>query len=158
MKKKILLITTGLPASDRRGWSGIPYSLKKELAKYYDVDEYCLNKRRSIVALARTFYLSKIKKQFVSITLLKNYAKRESRKLDTYLKNNKYDFLFVTHPSGAGAFAFTTTTIPIIFYSDCVLSMQADDGHLKTSYSILIGMIFRSIINGAQKGNLRKIY
>ena len=33
-KKRILLVTTDVPASDRKGWSGIPYSLKNELVKY----------------------------------------------------------------------------------------------------------------------------
>ena len=82
-KKTVLLITKGgFPATDRRAWSGIPFSLKQQLEKQFNVVDYCINRKVSLLALVKTFVFRNCLKSFVSIQLLKSFAKKESKAVD----------------------------------------------------------------------------
>ena len=150
-KKRILLVTTDVPASDRKGWSGIPYSLKNELVKYYDVDEFCMMKENSLLLRIKRFYLNYIKSRksrsvfwnavtggsssedtknrpvsssdkSIGSIALHMYAESTAKRLKKALKQNNYDCIVVTHPAGVASFATLDTTVPIILYTDAVIS------------------------------------
>ena len=65
-KKKILLVTYDLPASDRRSWSGISYSVKKELEKEFTVYDYCINVKKSFLAMIKVFYYRYVKNSAIT--------------------------------------------------------------------------------------------
>lgn len=150
-RKRILLVTTEAPASDRKEWSGIPYSLKKELVKYYDVDEFCMMKDNSILLPIKRFYVDYIKSRksrsvfwnaitgvsslpdvqnrrasssdkSIGSIALHLYAVSTAKRLEKALKQNTYDCVVVTHPSGVASFATLDTAVPIILYTDAVIS------------------------------------
>lgn len=125
-KKRVLLITKGLPATDRRAWSGIPFSIKRQLEKEFTVVDYCINRRASWIALAKTFFYRKCLKSFVSIQLLKSFAKNESKAVDKIIKKTKCDCVLTTDVSSAGAVAYSKSEVPIIFFSDCIVEDMID--------------------------------
>lgn len=121
-KKRILLVTFKYQASDRRCWSGIAFSLKKELEKEFIVEDYCVNTNSSFGAKLKTFYYRKIKKSFVTIHLLKSLAKVESKKLDQLAGENKYDCIIVMGSLACAPIAYSKSSVPKILFSDCVIS------------------------------------
>ena len=125
-KKTILLITKGLPATDRRCWSGIPFSIRNQMEKEYNVVDYCINRKASIIALVKTFIYRKCLKSFLSIQLLKSFAKKEAKNVDKLIEKTNCDCVLTTGVTSAGAIAFSQSKVPIVFFSDCVVENMFD--------------------------------
>ena len=126
-KKTVLLITKGgFPATDRRAWSGIPFSLKQQLEKQFNVVDYCINRKVSLLALVKTFVFRNCLKSFVSIQLLKSFAKKESKAVDKLIKKTKCDCVLATDVSSAGAIAYCNSFVPIVLFIDCVVEDMID--------------------------------
>ena len=126
MKKKALIVTYRYPASDRRSWSGTSYSLRQELEKEFDVFDYCIDPKRSLFALLKTFYYRKIKKSFVTIQLLKSVAKTSSKAVGRIAREKNCDCIVVLGALACGAVAYNRSGIPIVWVSDCVISQNYD--------------------------------
>ena len=125
-KLKVLLVTHIYPASDRRSWSGISFSIKKELEKEFIVEDYCINARASFKALLKTYYYRKIDKSFITIHLLKALAKAESKKVDKIAREKQCDCIMVMGSLACAPIAFSKSDIPKIHFSDCVISQAYD--------------------------------
>lgn len=126
-KKTVLLITKGgFPATDRRAWSGIPFSLRQQLEKQFNVVDYCINRKVSLLALVKTFVFRNCLKSFVSIQLLKPFAKKESKAVDKLINKTKCDCVLATDVSSAGAIAYCNSFIPFVLFIDCVVEDMID--------------------------------
>ena len=126
MKKNVLIVTYRYPSSDRRSWSGISFSLRQELEKDYNIYDYCINPKKSFLALLKTFYYRKIKKSFVTIQILNPLAKVSSRNVNKIVCKKNCDCIIVMGVLASGAIAYNKTEVPIVFFSDCVISQAFD--------------------------------
>ena len=125
-KKKILLVTYDLPASDRRSWSGISYSVKKELEKEFTVYDYCINVKKSFLAMIKVFYYRYVKKSNISIKLLRPLAKTLSKTVDKISRDKKCDCVVVMGAQSSGAISYSESKVPKLFFSDCVITQAVD--------------------------------
>lgn len=120
--KKLLYVTSSDPAN-RKSWSGVLFSLNRELSKYFEVDNIIVP---AIPPLGFKI-INKISKtisgkgQSYSHSIAR--AKKNSKKLNEYLKNKKYDAIFAID---AASLAFVETDIPIVYYSDGIASKMID--------------------------------
>ncbi len=125
-EKRVLIVTYRFPASNRRSWSGISFSLKQELEKEFVVFDYCTNPKKSLGALIKTFYYRKIKKSFVTIQMLKPVAKKSSKDVAKIAYEKKCDCIVVLGALACGAITYNKSGIPIVLFSDCVISQSYD--------------------------------
>ena len=120
--KKLLYVTIEDPFS-RKSWSGVLFSIKNELIKYYDL-EYL------VIPLSRNFFVRfyyKIKYVVTGKQTRREYtmrrAKKTSKILSDKLSNGKYDAVFAKEIS---CLAFVCADIPIISYSDSTTASLMD--------------------------------
>ena len=120
--KRILLVTNWAPAKDRKGWSGIPYSLSQELIKYFEVDEHCMHTLNHNVTWGWQLYQKRIMPDFLAAFMIPYYARRRAKLLQKDIERFKPDVIVITHPSSTAAAADLETDVPVVFYTDCVFS------------------------------------
>lgn len=121
--KKILYVTS-FDANSRKAWSGICFSIYQELKKYYDVDNLVvaspvkssiskiINMADRIITGKRDLYSHSLKR-----------AEKSSKLLEEALRIKKYDAVFAIDSS---CMAYTDTSVPIVYYSDGVVSSMFD--------------------------------
>ena len=117
---RILFVNVG-PIQDRRTWSGIPYSLYQELRKYYEIEEFVIERtfsdklytaaRRHILKDNGFWYLSRM------------FAKKTSKALSEKLNTHAYDAAFVI---GCACLAYVKTNVPIVYFTDAVFSAMVN--------------------------------
>lgn len=120
MHEKMLFVSFGGAITDRRTWSGIPFSLYHELKKYYSVDTYVVSTKCNIFERIYNKIQRIITREKCMWVYTSRFAKKASRDLQKRIKTQKYDVIFVIQrPS---CITSLKTNIPIIFFSDCVFS------------------------------------
>lgn len=121
--KKLLFVNVGGAITDRRTWSGILFSLYNEFNKYYSVDTYVVSGKRTFFDKIYIFYHRIIKREICRWYYTSRYAKRASKDLQKKLETQKYDVIFVVGPT---CISYLKTNIPIVYFSDAVLSCLLD--------------------------------
>ena len=119
MMKKILFANLGKPVTDRRTWSGIPYSLYTELKKYYTVESFVVNTQTYLNDKVYIAYRRFVKREKCDWLFTTRFAKRASYELQRKLETQKYDVVFII---GASSIADIHTDVPIVFFADAVFS------------------------------------
>ena len=117
--KKMLFVNVGGAVTDRRTWSGIPFSIYAELQKYYSMDTFVVSANKTIFDLIYMAYRRIIKREKCLWFYTSRFAKRASSDLQKYLDSAEYDVLFVI---GSPCITNLETNIPIIYFSDAVVS------------------------------------
>lgn len=115
-KKKIVYIDIDNP-SDKRSWSGIPYNIKRQLERYYDVEVVWVPN----TPLQKVFCMAY--KVITRLVGIKNdpgfttmYAKSKCRQVDRITKGKKYDAVFFR---GSQLAAYSNVEAPIkAYFSD----------------------------------------
>lgn len=116
--KKILYVVSGDPSS-RKSWSGVLFSIKRELEKYFIVDYV-------IIPTEPTFGF-KVKNKITRTFFKKNWmythslerAKIGSKLIENKLSESNYDAIFAID---AAALTFVDTDVPVVYYSDGIAS------------------------------------
>lgn len=117
--KKLLFVNLGAPVTDRRTWSGIPFSLHHELKKYFLIEDYVVSTKKSIIDKLYVAYRRIIRREKCHWLFTSRYARKASRDLQKKLDSQKYDAVFVI---GASCIVNISTSVPIVFFADAVFS------------------------------------
>jgi hypothetical protein len=121
--KKILFVNFGKAADDRTAWSGIPFSIMKELSKYYNVTTVAINAKPSRLDRVVSAIERILKKRMISGEHLISTAKKASFQVENLIKENSYSCVFVI---GGLNIAYVENNVPIIYFSDAVFSNMID--------------------------------
>lgn len=118
---RILYVTASDP-NNRKSWSGVLWSINRELKKYFEVDYFQVSAnspmwfqmKSKMVGLSgyHTMYSHSIAR-----------AKKSSKDLTKFLNGKHYDAIFVID---AACLAYVKTDIPIVYYSDGIASRMID--------------------------------
>lgn len=120
--KRILLVTIDKDATDRRCWSGIPFSIRKELNNHYEVDVLGISTRSSIRAMIEVMVERYICRRFSSVQFTKAFAKKASSILRKKLNQESYDCVITFSVRSSSALSYLETKVPIVLFSDCVMA------------------------------------
>lgn len=122
---KLLIVNTRYDIYNRNTWSGIPFSILREMKKYFEVDTFTIKLKKNIQ--------EKIHKGIRKFILRKNYlddhndlhTKRASAVMQQYLNDHAgtYDAIFVM---GTAPIGYIQTDIPIVYFNDAVISSMFD--------------------------------
>lgn len=121
-KYKILYVTSSDP-SKRTSWSGVLFSINMELNKYFDVDNLILPVYDGLISKIYNKLIKLITGKETLPAHTVRRAKKSSRKLERTLLKDHYDAVFAIDPS---SLAFSKTSVPLIYYSDSVVSSMID--------------------------------
>lgn len=119
--KKMLFVNVGGSITDRRTWSGIPFSLYAEMSKLYEIETCEINLSKSFFDMVSIFFRRYILRQSVDWKFTRRFAKKASRILNDKINSmsEKPDVIFAI---GSAGIAYVSTDIPIVYFSDAVLS------------------------------------
>ena len=121
-KKTVLFVNVGKEITSRTTWSGITYSIYNELKNKYEVLTYSI-KSKSLFSLARIAFSKYFLNSVYLDTHTVSFAKSASKQLEEYLSTHKVDLIFSI---GCAQIAYIKTDIPIIYFSDAVVSSMED--------------------------------
>lgn len=116
--KKILYVTAHNP-ENRKSWSGVLWSLNQELKKYFEVDNLIVPVTSPLSYKIRGKITKIITGSSASYSHSISRAKTTSKIVNDYLSGKHYDAIFVID---AACLTYVKTDIPIVYYSDGIVS------------------------------------
>ena len=120
--RKILVVTIDGSATDRRSWSGIPFSLYEQIKDRYSIDTLAISKYCSVLGTLSAAYTRYVRRAFISVMGTKGFAKKASRLLQEKIDQNDYECVIVFGIFGAAAIAELNVKVPVILMTDCLYS------------------------------------
>ena len=146
--KKLLIVTSGLPASDRRSWSGIPFSIKSRLENSFEIHECTINQWGRTLALKETSFRSFLKGDRLTAAGLWLLSWRQAQIIKRSIRQVQPDCILCFEVVTTNAIAFLKTDIPLIHYTDSVAASMVD------YYWHGLGRHTQAVMNMLQKRSL----